>query len=465
MQSDNTVRSEAKAVRSNQKKATKRRHNKGAESKEDRSVQTKKSGGRAHERIQESQEPENSLTLNRAKITTNRVKSTVFVEEIRIMAKDISTLKQSNDRLSADVSKVKDEKRKMAEDISTLKQSNNRFTADIKELKSKNKKMDEKISNLKNSNARLTARITALEERDKDGAELASVSYHGRIPSPGSAGNSILDINWRDAAKTLDKENILTKKTLEESGRSSSSNTLMRKEQNVVAPAQKRQRKTIRRPSKYIPIVLNNIVGPVKFSIQTEEDICSCEPIESSDLSQCGPGSKCINYNTSIECNANCPAKGHCQNQQFTKRIYSKVGLEYFESKGWGLVARENIPRNTFIIEYLGDVIDKQEFERRHEKMTEGGVNTNYFMSLGNGLFIDAAVRGNEGRFINHSCEPNSEMRKWQVGNQNRIGIFAIVDISIVRTLLHYMVCFTQITAWLILHHTEYRDNDELQLG
>ncbi len=29
---------------------------------------------------------------------------------------------------------------------------------------------------------------------------------------------------------------------------------------------------------------------------------------------------------------------------------------------------------------------------------------------------IDATRKGSEARFINHSCDPNCEMQKWQVG-------------------------------------------------
>ncbi|GIY23184.1 histone-lysine N-methyltransferase NSD3 [Caerostris extrusa] len=36
---------------------------------------------------------------------------------------------------------------------------------------------------------------------------------------------------------------------------------------------------------------------------------------------------------------------------------------------------------------------------------------------------------GNNSRFINHSCNPNCEMQKWEVNGDSRIGIFAIQDI------------------------------------
>lgn len=35
-----------------------------------------------------------------------------------------------------------------------------------------------------------------------------------------------------------------------------------------------------------------------------------------------------------------------------------------------------------------------------------------YFMALKNGAAIDATVKGNVSRFINHSCDPNCETQK-----------------------------------------------------
>ncbi|CAJ0833444.1 81_t:CDS:2, partial [Entrophospora sp. SA101] len=42
---------------------------------------------------------------------------------------------------------------------------------------------------------------------------------------------------------------------------------------------------------------------------------------------------------------------------------------------------------------------------------------------------IDATDRGDIGRFINHSCNPNCFIQKWMVGKYYRIGIFASRDI------------------------------------
>ena len=42
-----------------------------------------------------------------------------------------------------------------------------------------------------------------------------------------------------------------------------------------------------------------------------------------------------------------------------------------------------------------------------------------------NGSLIDATKKGNEARFINHSCDPNCQAEYWTVEGQERVGIFA----------------------------------------
>jgi len=46
------------------------------------------------------------------------------------------------------------------------------------------------------------------------------------------------------------------------------------------------------------------------------------------------------------------------------------------------------------------------------------------------GLYIDSRKKGNESRFINHSCCPNAQFQEWQVGQEDRVGVFALHDIQ-----------------------------------
>jgi uncharacterized protein len=76
--------------------------------------------------------------------------------------------------------------------------------------------------------------------------------------------------------------------------------------------------------------------------------------------------------------------------------------------QGLGVFAAEPIDAGTRIIEYAGQVISEREGDARYDDRTMGRHHT-YLMSLDDGRCIDAAVGGNEARFINHCCEPNCQ--------------------------------------------------------
>lgn len=42
---------------------------------------------------------------------------------------------------------------------------------------------------------------------------------------------------------------------------------------------------------------------------------------------------------------------------------------------------------------------------------------------------IDAGPKGNQARFMNHSCQPNCETQKWTVNGDTRVGLFALQDV------------------------------------
>lgn len=53
-----------------------------------------------------------------------------------------------------------------------------------------------------------------------------------------------------------------------------------------------------------------------------------------------------------------------------------------------------------------------------------------YCLHLDGGLVIDGHRMGGEGRFVNHSCQPNCEMQKWSVNGLFRMALFALRDIK-----------------------------------
>ena len=97
---------------------------------------------------------------------------------------------------------------------------------------------------------------------------------------------------------------------------------------------------------------------------------------------------------------------------------------------GRGVYATEDIPAGTKVIEYIGELIDKEESERRawaqHAKAEETGDAAVYIFTLNKRWDIDGNVPWNTARLINHSCDPNCEA--WIEGK--RIFIHSLRDIA-----------------------------------
>ena len=97
---------------------------------------------------------------------------------------------------------------------------------------------------------------------------------------------------------------------------------------------------------------------------------------------------------------------------------------------GRGMVASVDIPEEATIIEYVGELVDKDESNRRGEELAEiakvtGGAAV-YLFVVNDDLDIDGNFDHNTARLINHSCEPNCEA---QIDDDERIWIVATKDI------------------------------------
>ena len=88
---------------------------------------------------------------------------------------------------------------------------------------------------------------------------------------------------------------------------------------------------------------------------------------------------------------------------------------------GLGVFARQNLVKDTRILEYVGERVSKEESLRRRK----GG---NFFVFIVTDQFdIDGAVEWNPARFINHSCVPNCDARM----EDEHIWIIARRDIGV----------------------------------
>jgi len=83
---------------------------------------------------------------------------------------------------------------------------------------------------------------------------------------------------------------------------------------------------------------------------------------------------------------------------------------------GKGVFARRDIPKGTRVVEYLGDRITHKEADDRYEGHDPNDNHTFLFI-VDRRTVIDGGVKGNDARFINHSCDGNceSEIEKGRV--------------------------------------------------
>eukprot|EP01018_Ginkgo_biloba_P019462 Gb_16572 [translate_table: standard] len=163
---------------------------------------------------------------------------------------------------------------------------------------------------------------------------------------------------------------------------------------------------------------------------QKEEDIpvCVCKYVADDPESVCGE--RCLNVLTSTECTPGyCPCGDHCKNQRFQRCEYIKSKLFKTDGRGWGLLADQDVKAGQFIIEYCGEVISCKEARRRSQAYEAEGLKDAFIICLNRSESIDATRKGSLARFVNHSCEPNCETRKWTVLGEIRVGIFAKQDI------------------------------------
>uniref|UniRef100_A0A1A9UF15 SET domain-containing protein n=1 Tax=Glossina austeni TaxID=7395 RepID=A0A1A9UF15_GLOAU len=114
------------------------------------------------------------------------------------------------------------------------------------------------------------------------------------------------------------------------------------------------------------------------------------------------------------------------------KIIYS----DRYQSKG--LTTTEIIPKGAFICEYAGELIT---FKQAQKRMQENDANQrmNYVLSLcesaSNGsrtmnkvllTTVDPSRKGNIGRYLNHSCQPNCQIKSVRIDCPlPKIAIFA----------------------------------------
>ena len=110
-------------------------------------------------------------------------------------------------------------------------------------------------------------------------------------------------------------------------------------------------------------------------------------------------------------------------------RIFPSVSFPFdirpSPMQGLGVFATDAIPSGVRLIEYSGERLTPTDADERYPDVP-GERHHTYLFAIDDTVVIDAAVGGNEARFINHSCAPNCDA----VIDAGRIWIEAIRDIA-----------------------------------
>jgi SET domain-containing protein len=94
--------------------------------------------------------------------------------------------------------------------------------------------------------------------------------------------------------------------------------------------------------------------------------------------------------------------------------------------QGLGAFATRRIPAGTRLIEYAGQRLTPAEADARYPDGVDERHHT-YLFAIDDDIVIDAAVDGNDARFINHSCDPNCDA----IIDDSRIWIETIRDVAL----------------------------------
>ena len=71
-----------------------------------------------------------------------------------------------------------------------------------------------------------------------------------------------------------------------------------------------------------------------------------------------------------------------------------------------GLYARQNIGTGEMITEYIGEKIRPSVSDNRERVYETRGICGSYMFKIDEDAILDATIKGNFARFINHSCDP-----------------------------------------------------------
>ncbi|XP_071385225.1 histone-lysine N-methyltransferase SUV39H1-like [Centroberyx affinis] len=171
---------------------------------------------------------------------------------------------------------------------------------------------------------------------------------------------------------------------------------------------------------------------------------CECKNCLDKPVNGCCPGASLhrMAYNDRgqvrvragqpiYECNSRCSCGPDCPNRVVQKGIQFDLCIFKTENgRGWGVRTLQHIKKNTFVMEYVGEIITTDEAEKRGHVYDRQGSTYLFDLDYVEDVYtVDAAHQGNISHFVNHSCNPNLQVYNVFIENLDerlpRIALFS----------------------------------------
>lgn len=201
-------------------------------------------------------------------------------------------------------------------------------------------------------------------------------------------------------------------------------------------------------PPKHFTYINNYKPGP---GIVLDEMAVGCECINCIEdpVDGCCPGASLhrLAYNEKqrlrvrtgepiYECNSRCRCGPDCPNRVVQRGIQFDLCIFRTENgRGWGVRTLQHIKKNTFVMEYIGEIISNEEAEKRGREYDSQGSTYLFDLDYVEDVYtVDAAHYGNISHFVNHSCNPNLQVFNVFIDNIDerlpRIALFSTRSIN-----------------------------------
>lgn len=145
------------------------------------------------------------------------------------------------------------------------------------------------------------------------------------------------------------------------------------------------------------------------------------------------------------------PVGGKKQDTEKAKADRSKMQAQYREMKsvpieqrliakrshihGWGLFTKIDLPKDSMIVEYMGEVVRQSVADKREKQYEISGEGSCYMFRLDMQRIVDATMIGCMARFMNHCCSSNAYAKvitvETDLGLEKKIMIFSLRDIKV----------------------------------